>query len=360
MSIRKRKLKNGKLRYQADVKKKGFPRYTRCFEKKGDAAAWELKIKQEMKEGKLEASTLSRGKKLSEIIDKYLKNCNESMYKSEQYIEDVHCRLKYWRKRIGDFTLSNIRPRLLEAERDRMLKSQKFKSPATINRYMAALSGVFSKCVNEWQYLEYNPCKSIKNLREPTGRVRWLSDEERGRLLRAARMEKRKPMYTIIILAIATGARKSELLGIKKHNVLIEQKKIIIENTKNNENRSLYIDGHTLEIVEDELKISRGKKYLFSSIHSNIPITIEREWQRILRRSGVDNFRFHDLRHTAAAYLAMNNASLNEISELLGHKSYAMTKRYAHLADSHLKNVSNRVQRKIFNQKNVIGEIGNE
>jgi integrase len=78
------------------------------------------------------------------------------------------------------------------------------------------------------------------------------------------------------------------------------------------------------------------------------PVNIENHWQKALKTAGIENFRFHDLRHSAASYLAMNGATLPEIAGVLGHKSLQMVGRYAHLSEAHTANVVERMNAKIF------------
>ena len=73
-----------------------------------------------------------------------------------------------------------------------------------------------------------------------------------------------------------------------------------------------------------------------------------RAWHKARKRAGIDDFRWHDLRHSAASYLAMNGASLAEIAEILGHKTLAMVKRYAHLSEAHTARVVERMNERIF------------
>jgi integrase len=78
------------------------------------------------------------------------------------------------------------------------------------------------------------------------------------------------------------------------------------------------------------------------------PASIREAWEHAVRRAGIEDFTFHDLRHTAASYLVMDGASLVEIAEILGHKTLSMVKRYAHLSGDHTASVVSRMNKKIF------------
>lgn len=84
---------------------------------------------------------------------------------------------------------------------------------------------------------------------------------------------------------------------------------------------------------------------------SNKPLDFQRAWMTALKRASLEDFRFHDLRHTAASYLAMNGAGLREIADILGHKTLAMVQRYAHLTEDHKSAVINRMATAIFEEE---------
>ena len=145
-----------------------------------------------------------------------------------------------------------------------------------------------------------------------------------------------KPLYLIVMLAISTGARKSEILTCKWENVDFERKIITIHETKNNESRALFLFDTTLQLLQEYAKQQKELTgYVFHPRAKQTPINIEREWKKAIKQVRLDNFRFHDLRHTTASYLAMNGATPNDIAEILGHKSLNMVKRYAHLCKTH-------------------------
>ena len=129
-------------------------------------------------------------------------------------------------------------------------------------------------------------------------------------------------------------------MGLCWRHVDITRGRLILEDTKNGENRSVPLVGPALVALKDWAKVrpldsnelvfpARGER------GSNKPLDFEIAWHEVLRISGVTNFRFHDLRHTAASYLAMNGAGLREIGDILGHKTLAMVQRYSHLCDDH-------------------------
>jgi integrase len=104
-------------------------------------------------------------------------------------------------------------------------------------------------------------------------------------------------------------------------------------------------------LVQQHAKVQRlDTVLLFPSPSGKSPRDIRSAWKTALKRAGIIHFRFHDLRHTAASYLAMNGTSLMEIAEVLGHKTLAMVKRYAHLSEAHTRSVVERMNRAVFGE----------
>lgn len=135
----------------------------------------------------------------------------------------------------------------------------------------------------------------ITKLKEPPGRVRFLSDKERNALFDACRQEEKKPLYLIVLLAISTGARKGEILNCKWNDVDFNRQVITIHETKNNESRSLFLFDQSLELLKqyaDSLKKHEG--FVFRNKGKQTHICIEREWKRVIKRARLTNFRFHD------------------------------------------------------------------
>ena len=152
-----------------------------------------------------------------------------------------------------------------------------------------------------------------------------------------------------MVLALSTGARKGELISSKWKDIDFHREVIIQHDTKNGERRVLPLTHHALEIVAHLFQNRRlDSEYVFPSNNGKKPFDIRRAWTAALKKADIPDFRFHDLRHSAASYLAMNGASLAEISEILGHKTLAMVKRYAHLSEVHTAGVVARMNEKIF------------
>lgn len=161
-----------------------------------------------------------------------------------------------------------------------------------------------------------------------------------------------------MVLALSTGARRNEILNLQWSNIDLERSQIVLHETKNGERRVLPLQGHAKNLIKEHAKVRiLGCDYVFPSeiTHKNAagetvyqPIDIRTAWENALTKAKVVDFRFHDLRHSAASYLAMNGATLAEIAEVLGHKTLQMVKRYAHLSEAHTSAVVARMNERIF------------
>jgi integrase len=150
-------------------------------------------------------------------------------------------------------------------------------------------------------------------------------------------------------LALATGMRKGEILNLKWGDVDLDTGKIVITESKNGEVRVVYVTELALkELRKHAQEHIFQTQWVFPKKNLNGPASISHAWNMAVKRASIENFKFHDLRHTAASYLAMNGASLVEIAEILGHMTLAMVKRYAHFCESHSKNVLQTIVRTVF------------
>ena len=152
-----------------------------------------------------------------------------------------------------------------------------------------------------------------------------------------------------MVLALSTGARRMEILGLRWGQADFARRAITLLETKNSEIRSLPLVGHAFDLMEERAKIRRiDTDLVFPGRRRNRPIDLRTPFETAVKRAGIEDFRWHDLRHSAASYLAMNGATLAEIAEVLGHKTLAMVKRYAHLSQAHTARVVEAMNVKIF------------
>src|SRR5262249_55585962 len=162
---------------------------------------------------------------------------------------------------------------------------------------------------------------------EPRGRVRYLSDQERQRLLAACQQSHNPYLHTVVVLALATGARRGELMGLRWPDVDLRRGTLTFQMTKNGERRSVPLTGHALDLMREHARVRRiDTTLVFPNETGNKPLHIRDAFENAVKRAGIAQFRFHDLRHSCASYLAMQGAQLLDIATVLGHKSLQTTK----------------------------------
>lgn len=255
--------------------------------------------------------------------------------------------LLWWKNRLGSHSIGNINPApIIEAREALKREPDRYGRPRTgaiVNRYLAALSHLFTVACREWHWLERTPMVQAGKLKEGKGRARYLSDSERSALLTACKLH--PTLYIAVVLALSTGARKAEIMGLQWSHVDLNRGLITLEETKNGETRSIPLTGNALPLLREWGRVRRiDTDRVFPSRHDpHQPIDLRAPWETALKQAGIQNFRFHDLRHSCASYLAMSGATVSEIAGILGHKTLAMVKRYAHLNPAHLQSVAGRM-----------------
>jgi len=272
-------------------------------------------------------------------------------------------RLLWWQSKIGHRTLLEIdedhlfyaienlaqkTPRYYAGKDADGLAIHKAKNkpyaPATINRYAAAIAALFTWCIKKrltpkgWS----NPCKGIEKLPENNEVVRFLSNDERISLLTACKQSKWPKLYLLVLLALTTGARSGELKRLKWEDIDWERSEAAIHISKNGDRKTLPLIPVVLEELK-KIKEATTRLIFASSIRPDIAYHSDLVWREALKQAKIKKFRFHDLRHTCASYLAQNGATLLEIGDVLGHRNLSVTKRYSHLATGHKSALINRI-----------------
>jgi len=307
-------------------------RITKTFSTKRSAVQFVNSI--ESDRNRLIAYTQSKSQTvLSKIINEYL----NKVYKGTR-LKDERRKLIFWMNTLGnkpiiDITSTDIKESL--STLPIQLKN------ATINRYVAAISVVFSYACREYG-LHINPVRKIPSLSENNRRTRFLSDEERARLFEACRASQWDKLYLIVLLAITTGARKGELTKLKWNDIDFDRRTAYVSTTKNGQPKVLPLTDSVIK--ELQLFDRKDSSLIFASrIKEGVAYCFNKPWKKALKDAEIEDFRFHDLRHSCASYLAMNGASLLEIADVLGHKQISVTQRYAHLCIEHKSSLINRV-----------------
>ena len=344
--------KRGKT-YQIDYFDPTGKRIRKSFEKKKDAEA-ELGKRVSLK---AEGRYLDVKKECVTTLGELIKNYTENFKDQRSFKNWKKLCLENFKEYFGaDTIIDNIRYVHLEAYRNhlrqKLTRKGTIRKDASINREMSCLHHLFAKGV-EWELLEQNPFKRGKSLlmKENNKRLRFLSHDELQRLLAVS------PEYLkeIIICAVNTGMRRGELLSLKWKQ--INNGFIYLQKTKTDEPRQIPVNDTLAELFSKIKKQNFYSSCVFTyrtgkkdkdignlkvvTFKDSPMMNIKHSFASALKKAGIDDFRFHDLRHTFASHLLMNGASIKDVQELLGHKTMEMTLRYAHLSQAHKKNAVN-------------------
>ena len=352
-SIQERK-KNGKPSYTAKIRLKGHQPVFQTFTRKTDAVRWANQTEAAITEGRFFKTAESQKHTLSDLIQRYIRDVLPR--KAKVFVEYAS-QLKWWEEQIGDVRLSELSTSLISEQRDLLSRTitnrKKPMSPARVNRYMAALSTALNTSIRDWEWMEDNPMRKISKLKEPRGRVRYLSDEERERLLDACKDSSNTNLYLVVVLALNTGARQQEIWDLRWSNINLIKGLITFSETKNNEFRSVPLKGHPLKLLLEHSRIRREDSDIVfpSKKNPSVSYDFRNPWKKALLVAEVEDFRWHDLRHSCASYLAMNGQPIRTIAEILGHKTLSMVQRYTHLNAEHLSEAISDLDKKMFGSR---------
>jgi len=292
-----------------------------------EAEALLIQRRQSIKEGKQPEPVKKIGQHFFKTLAKdYLAWAERQRgYESKRYF------IKALEDAFGSIPLRSFTTMLIEEYQSNKLKAG--KKPATVNRHVATLKHMFTKAY-EWDMIEeyvWKKVRKVKLLEENNRRLRFLSKEECQNLLEKCDSHVRP----IVVTALNTGMRKGEILSLKWENVDMNHGFILLTDTKNGERREIPIN-ETLMTTLKGLPRRIDGKYVFYDPHTDKPYQdVKRSFNTACKKVGIYDFHFHDLRHTFASHLVMAGVDITTVKELLGHKSLAMTMRYAHLAPAH-------------------------
>jgi integrase len=216
-------------------------------------------------------------------------------------------------------------------------------SNATINRELALLSAAVNRYNTDFLETLPNPAKGRK-LKEPEARIRWITREEADRLIAEAERSSRAPyLADFIQLALHTGCRAQEMLGLEWTRVDLTRRLIFLESehTKAAKRRSVPLNQAAYNALAARKRFRKThcpeSPWVFCNEAGERIESVKKSFANACRRAEITNFRIHDLRHTCAAWLTTAGIPTTEIRDLLGHSSITMTEKYAHLAPDNVR-----------------------
>jgi len=220
------------------------------------------------------------------------------------------------------------------------LKAQ--RCAATANRHLSLLSKLFKLAV-QWERIAKNPCVGIQKFQENNQRERFLSQDEIQRMFVAMESEPNRVIVAALKFLLLTGVRREEALRARWDQVDLERGTLFLPDTKSGKSRTVVLNPDAVELLRDQVRCP-DNPYVFPGKVPGKPLNNPiKGFRRILAKAGIENLRIHDLRHSFASLAVNSGATLYQVQHLLGHASAQTTQRYAHLADSALREASGGV-----------------
>lgn len=335
--------------YRVQIRLKGCPHLSKNFDIFLEAKDWKRKTITALKSGLPYETTEMRRLTVGDLIDRFIQDDLKNLRNHRTIIGH----LQWWKKEIGYCILSQFREDVIAKCRDKLKKELdslgRPRSPATVNRYLCSLSSVINIAVKEWRLLQSSPLKNISKLQEPRGRERFLSQEEKTKLLQACQKSTCKHLFPIVLLALSTGMRKGEILGLKWKDIDLESGRITLHHTKNGDRRVVPVKGIALTTLQNlastyECNSSYPEEHVFATKNGGSPIDFRGSWKTALTNAEIENFTFHDTRHDYITSLSELGYPLHVISRIVGHRSHALTaSRYSHLRLEHAERAATEI-----------------
>ena len=249
--------------------------------------------------------------------------------------------LSFWEKELGSKLLSEITPSLIVGYRDRMKKemivreqggrsNHQIRKPSTVNRYLATLSGVLTYCKTEKFWLDFNPCSAVKSLPEGETKERMLTDEEKERLFEVTKVDHPR-LYLALLIALTTGARRMEVWSLKINQINFKERTITFDKTKTHVKRTVKIVNSVFQMLEEYQRKNPkiGEAFLFPSTkRGQGSYDFRRPFEQALEKAEIENFTWHDFRHTSASFHIMSGTPIKTMMDLFGWKTERMVEKF--------------------------------
>jgi len=329
----------------------GFPPTCKTFPTKQEAKDWGHQEETRRRQGAYFPEQNRVKHTLGDLIDRYMAIILPTKPKNAV---DTARHLLWWKEKLGRYALHTVTPDLIAKQRQELASGYTpkgtLRSPATANRHLAALSCTLTYAVRECGWLGDNPCHRVAKLTESRGRDRVVRSDECTRLLRACAQSRSDSLLVVVLLAITTGMRQGEILGLTWDCIDFDREMITLKETKNGRRRCVSLVGQPLQLLRERYSMRNTlNPFVFPSKTRFGETSIRKAWDESLKRAGITGLRFHDLRHTFATYAAESGASNLELATAMGHQTLQMLQRYTHMNDSITHRLSTAVHTKIIN-----------
>lgn len=229
----------------------------------------------------------------------------------------------------------------------KVIQTDKPRAPATVQRQKAVLSSLFKYAVDQG-YVKSNPVMETPTIKIGNNQIeRFLSDEERTRLLQACKKSKWPKLYLLVLMSLTCGARRSELLNLRWSEINFKDGTARLADTKNGSSRVLTFPQITMDEMISFREVGNGLIFPSPS-NPEKPFSFRKHWEKALQDANIHNFRWHDLRHDFCTQLAVNGIEDLTIAKLAGHKSLQTTARYTHMNVKRAADVTEKVMGALY------------
>ena len=348
--IRKVPQKDGSVHWQVQVRLEGHRPRVKTFNTLSDARRWKRAQEIEIQGDDSGITSEAHRHTLAELIAQYRAQVLPELRPTTQRPYQTH--LAWWEAKLGALHLNEIHPHRIAACRDELTRSG--KAPATVLRYLATLASVLTAGVQRWNWLTDSPMRQIHKPTVRNNRARFLDEQELDSLLDACHRSESPDLLLAVLLAISTGARQGEIMNLRWRDIdwprHLLQLRAGVDTTTKGGARSASLAAEVLPLLKARHEAFQAREALAkvpsrdpgaelvfpSRVSRSAPVNLRRPFMTALARAGITGFVWHDLRHSAASFLAKDGASLVEIGAVLGHRSANTTKRYSHLVEGHI------------------------
>lgn len=307
--------------FQVQVRRKGFPQVSKMFKSRREAEAWARLVESEQDRGIFLDRSEAERCTLADLIRRYIAEVTPEKKSSES--ERIRLERFLREESICAYKASALTGRAIAAWRDQRLLTV---SSSTVARELAILSHVINTAIREWGIHITNPVGLVRRPKPAKGRERRLSETEEEVLLRElTRTTRNRWIRPLVILAIETGMRRSELLRLKWNDISISRGVVSLSDTKNGDSRSVPLSVRARETLQG-LPVSIDGR-VFPTTQEAVRLAFE----RAVKRAKLEDFHFHDLRHEAVSRLFEKGLNIMEVASISGHRSLQMLKRYTHV-----------------------------
>lgn len=282
----------------------------------------------QLTEGKWFEIDEARQRTFDELMEKFM---NEYAVTKEPTTQKRYrAALSHLRPYFQGRTLADITPRLISDYLN--MRRTEAAAPSTICKEYNMLSKAFNLAWKQWEWCRENPCQKVQRPQNNRQVTRWLTIEEEKRLLYACRGYLNNQLVDIVITALHTGMRLGELLDLRWQDVDLFRKTITVLKTKNKDPKTIPMTETLADMFRHKAKVVSMSGYVFTtSTGTRIRArNLQREFYKAIKKAQIENFRFHDLRHTFATRLVQQGVDLYTVARLLGHRDLSTTQRYAH------------------------------